>query len=619
MSFLVLVARCIPSFLQNLYRTEKNLQDEGEKIAEMMARLFALWLCSLLFFSCVSGNKQYERYCDEMIQQAGVAASHHNSGMVAAAEAAVTQVRELFQKAITLQPDEPQAYLNMAVFLSNIHEYDDSITQFEKARVLLGSTIPRQVESQINMGVRRAKYGKYSMQRDKAYAEGKGNITEAYHWGLLQLTVSNELFRINHEVATLEVMLCEYNFTLCEQASKRFTTASLIAQGFYTQTRQPDVKKEAKMGCLHSKMVHGDFRRAIEVPPHLQVDVTEVEPDLFFNKVLEEIIAHGHDGVMTFTEEKHCHVVTSSSDTYTDIGRSVLVQRTGPSNTVALSGKVLSLLQFSGAAFYHWFCEAIPRLAIAESLLGTELSAYKVLVPSIRGSPPSFVISTLQTFFPEISASNIVPHNVETQLVDGVEMVSWARQPCPPDSPFGNGSTPLQCASLAHPTALRAARDRFVSHLTPSNTQRAPYVLIAGRGHDTTMRNFDEQRLFAAVRTALPSSVEVFLFDASQQSLPESLALFHGAVGVVGVHGGALSNIMVCRPSTFLVEIGMNTIGAQQYRHVSTALGMRYYFSSVYPDSLKRSIAAPFVDFDDKLVSTLVAKAYGLDNGEDEL
>ena len=51
------------------------------------------------------------------------------------------------------------------------------------------------------------------------------------------------------------------------------------------------------------------------------------------------------------------------------------------------------------------------------------------------------------------------------------------------------------------------------------------------------------------------------------------MALFSRAVAVVGVHGGALSNILFCRDGTLIVEIAPRSVQSWHYAHAAAALG----------------------------------------------
>ena len=79
----------------------------------------------------------YEQLCDEMIQISQRAAAQHNSGDEAAAAGSVEEALFTFDAARALQPAEPQAYLNAAVFLGNINRMEESLELWDAIPPLL--------------------------------------------------------------------------------------------------------------------------------------------------------------------------------------------------------------------------------------------------------------------------------------------------------------------------------------------------------------------------------------------------------------------------------------------------------------------------------------------------
>jgi len=121
-------------------------------------------------------------------------------------------------------------------------------------------------------------------------------------------------------------------------------------------------------------------------------------------------------------------------------------------------------------------------------------------------------------------------------------------------------SSKMSGFSLAHPHALQMLRTRLLERLQPQLLQNQkpalnrPTIVVASRGDSTGMRHFDENSLVGALSLAMPGH-DVVLSNGSQP-LFDNLALFAAASAVVGVHGGALANIVVCSASIPLVEIG---------------------------------------------------------------
>ena len=108
-----------------------------------------------------------------------------------------------FERAIQLYPDEAQAYANMAQFCHNTN-------QLVRAVEYWTSTIARVGQDAKMVGMFEARrvdslYGMHAMNRDNAYKEGQGNLTEALVHAGLQLGVYNSPV-IMFDVATMQVM-----------------------------------------------------------------------------------------------------------------------------------------------------------------------------------------------------------------------------------------------------------------------------------------------------------------------------------------------------------------------------------------------------------------------------
>lgn len=579
---------------EDYYAVVNRLQG-SQRARAGMHRFFFAFVVAALIATSGGTSAQYEVLCNSMIRLAQEAAAAYNQGNVNKAESLVQQVHKAFESAVALEPSEAQAFLNMAVFLSNTHKYDEAIQQFEAAKSLvLGN---RQAETQIAFGIRRAKSQKFAKLRDETYQRGTGDVEKAHAYAVEQLAASFEPHLVNHDVGTMETMLCEYNTTHCAKSAARFRAAAFATQGLYMQRRMPSNK--ARMACLHSKLLVGNFS-GLEF---VEVVASSAASSVFFNHIGDGVVVHGQDGVLTFEDERHCQVALTSSDYYANVGRSLPVHTPNgpppppePLPSVTLENrKVLLLTQFSGAAFYHWMCEAIPRLVVSMKSL-PDFGSYALLIPALPSGAPRFVSDTFTSLFPGMS-NELYEHRAVSRASGTAVAVTWGSQPCP-----GLSAEFAHCASLAAADALVLARDEIVKVVAAYPQPKKDYILVALRGASTTMRHFDEEKLLAAVKAVVGSDgrfsgLEVETFDASRGSLLDNLALFHGATAVVGVHGGALANIMSCRRGTGLLEIGFTTIGAQQYQHVSAALGMHYRRVWVTPDVLKRALGAPEVDF----------------------
>lgn len=118
----------------------------------------------------------------------------------------------------------------------------------------------------------------------------------------------------------------------------------------------------------------------------------------------------------------------------------------------------------------------------------------------------------------------------------------------------------------------------------------------------------NEADVLAAVRANVPSSfpaANVIVFDGGEHSTAEAITLFSRAKLVVGVHGGALTNILFCQQGTQVIELGFRTKKSRHYRHAAAALDLGYSLLHVKAD--ERGMGAATVALDDQKLQELGA------------
>jgi capsular polysaccharide biosynthesis protein len=547
-------------------------------------------------------TEEYNQLCDGMVQGAIEASKLHNEGKKDAAEEKMASVRDLYAKAIAINPSEPQAHLNLAIFLSNTHQFEEALEKFEETKKYLGGQI--NFLKMVDQRMRKAKLGLYSKNRDEAYLEGKGDVRQGLSWAKKQLTVSDAPMVVQHEIATMKALLCEYDEELCTEAMQDFQTATTLSMHGFAR-RMPLKCKKDDSRLLLRWSEHPSVTTDVLVKPNAEKDVLGV----YLHHVEKGIII-GRDGIvmpqiippLSSTDEVECSLLSPATDFYLNVAQNVLRKpfdresETKLGRPMVRQVDVLSLVQFAGTAFYHWMCEAVPRLVAAKTFL-RENPNVKILVPKTV----KFIDRTLEMFAEEfgIPDDRLIYHDPPYYFhYKYIHFVQW--------DPVVKPHRPATTA-LAHPGALAAARDTFRATLAANATVGkvdeevpAKYIVFAGRGSGTSMRNFDETKVIAALQSELaekhPDVKLVHVTNA--HTFEQALRLFAGAVGVVGAHGGALSNLMACKAGTFVVEIGFKGDATQHYAHVSESLGLAYINVHVAADALGRSMGAPEISFD---------------------
>ena len=158
----------------------------------------------------------------------------------------------------------------------------------------------------------------------------------------------------------------------------------------------------------------------------------------------------------------------------------------------------------------------------------------------------------------------------------------------------------------------RGAKEEEAEAEEPKSTERNLLVYAARR--DVSMRNLDKEDdadLVEALQAiAKEHGLEFWRFEAEKDAnvggVRHAIDVFKRAAIVVGVHGGALSNILFCQTDTLVVELGMKSPLLRHFEHAAVALGM--YYSRVLLEDDEHGVGARTV----KLPSDGVEQAEGI-------
>lgn len=200
-----------------------------------------------------------------------------------------------------------------------------------------------------------------------------------------------------------------------------------------------------------------------------------------------------------------------------------------------------------------------------------------------------------------------------------------------------NGGTPeplvvdLQASDSQHALmprqGIRLVRDRLLAAVPPAQLQAmsaaSPYVVLLSRTKEAMRRLKEEDALFARLvdEAANGDKTRVVRFGGGALSIAEAAGLFHGATVVIGVHGGALSNIVFCQlppapgavagesddsgNTRLVVELGFAAAQTRHYAHAAAALDLPYKLELLELDP--RGPGAPEVSISDAAMDRIVA------------
>lgn len=587
--------------------------------------LIVAFVAVLLICGVQAWEETYEELCQEIIKMGQQAAGLANSGDMRGALDAVQGARNVFAQAVKMEPANPQAYADIGVLLLNANMFNESIKNLEKALELIGPSEkpvrgkpPSPLERarmHFRSSIRRANYGYCSKSRDEAYKNGAGDVKAAYGWARCQLQYSEHPHRVHHDLGTLAVFLCEYNATMCTAAKRHFVEAATTAFQRYSLARAslPNVNSAANLQCIHSNRSKGQWTNNSK-----KVKTQKISEKISLHEIRgHKMMINGNDGVITFPQDAgDCTVLSPASDDYLDLGAnllpgSLLTGQRGngagdvlprPMRRISSGTVVFSAVQFATVSFYHWLCEVIPRLVVA-SIYWDKWREAVVLIP--EASNNRFMTQSLSLVFHDrVSLAEYKPYTEAEQLA----FVQWDAPECPhPQGP---------CSALADPLALALARNELVRALRQSSWRdlafHKPVIVFAARGSKVSMRAFDEEEFIKRLNKALEQRrvvAEVIVHNGDEMPFGQSLATFRQAAVVVGVHGGALSNIMACAPGTIVIEVGFTTAAARHYHHISRSLALDYRLVEVEQDALFRGLGAPTIAFDEERAISMVLEA----------
>jgi len=166
-----------------------------------------MWSIKILLFVVVvvSGNDgTYEEACDSIIAHAQKASKYFNAGHVEMANREKELAKRGFRRATRIDDTHPQAYLNMANFLLNTQELEESVRYWDIVASMIGDE--QELRDYVKSRRTKARFGLYSKSRDRAYNEDK-NLTEALFWSKKQLEVIENHPEVHFDRGTIQIML----------------------------------------------------------------------------------------------------------------------------------------------------------------------------------------------------------------------------------------------------------------------------------------------------------------------------------------------------------------------------------------------------------------------------
>merc|ERR1712194_621525 len=153
--------------------------------------------------------------------------------------------------------------------------------------------------------------------------------------------------------------------------------------------------------------------------------------------------------------------------------------------------------------------------------------------------------------------------------VETLYYANWA-------SPVALGRDGSHCATPR--SLLTSLRGALADGHAISKGDAAPSLLYISRAGQSMRAKFAEDVVMREGLKAIAGEASpalTFRIFGGEGSLKQQASIFRDARAVVGTHGGALTNLLFCSPSTLVFEIGFESPLSGHYRHLASALGIR--------------------------------------------
>lgn len=571
----------------------------------------------------------YDRKCDEIVMHSSLAGQLFNAGRKEEAIAKLEAAEASFRAAKKLRPTEPQAFVSIATTMLNAQRFDESIQYWQEAAKLLPKG---RAQDWATSRATWAQYGKVSTERDRIYAHGQGNVTQALELMQRQLDIYPAFPTLHHDKATALVMLSALReksvgealleFSEAQESTFRAWRAGLRATGAS--------KCCAECGGVvldwpgHFSAGHGGALTAVDWVSH-PADGQPYGGHFLDGRAFiarfegkagsSSVAVAGGDGIIV--DELGCWLFLSSSSRWAQGPRNLQMLElwSGPPSPqdadpplafhdhgrgqfpnggrtmkVRTERKVASVVQFAAASFFHFVSEVLGRLLILRRGGILDDTEVMVVLPKVAGmgSKAAAKGATERKGFAgealDMLAGDIIAANRAIWLrTDGPPDVRLRMQTLffadwlPPAEPGSDGShcaAPRSVLQLTRSALLEAVDG---TGLGQSKDSRNLLIFIsrAGQSMRGTLKN--EAGLEAGLRSLAKStrpSLEFVRFASEPRSLHEQVSLFRRARVVIGVHGGALTNLMFATAGTKVFEVGFESPFAGHYRHVAAAMDL---------------------------------------------
>ena len=285
---------------------------------------------------------------------------------------------------------------------------------------------------------------------------------------------------------------------------------------------------------------------------HFQRLATCSTPDIVVTEYCDAVIAEGGE---PFSAGQLLPQYFSEEHRFLERDRERFVRRgqRAEANAVALGGEHVFICDRFSANYYHWLCDALPRL----EAFSRRMAEFSLLLPPPLAALPH-VRETLAAWpgvrvvpFPKADAAVRVEH----LLVPG----HAAR----------NGDHA--------PDLMRRVRQRLIAHFAPGVEPSGRRIYVS-RALARIRRIANESDLQAVLAR---HGFEIASFEA--MPLGEQIALMAQGSALVGIHGAGLANMLFMAPGSRAAEIRQIDKVPDCFFSLADALGHEYRYLVALP------------------------------------
>jgi len=535
---------------------------------------------------------------------------HGNNGRGAESMAA-------YNKAISINPYEGQAYSNMGFAASKVGGLREAIEWYMKAIKVQ----PQQVEAYINLGAAHKDLDElgtalWSLRRAVSLRPDSSDA----HYNAAQIhdqrgDFSESMHGFSQTLHYMERGLRDRNTSrICSTMPgwpEEYCSTPACPTGSWRLIKGAPCKGEQGITCRHTATTWdrygyqygpkwaGDPTGAVPPRGHVVAVGGPVWSNLLYRDktswvaIVEKGTVAGVSGSVT----AGCKVLLSVHNSYVPVHRDMLDHPGTGLNPTVHFRKLASIVQMSQMAYYHFILEGLPRLALLMPTLQAD--------PKIRllGPSPGFA----GDFLRYLGFDKYVSYQPGTRKYHAEKLYisDWRSSDPRPGTRF-----------FAPRHAMIEARRLFLSRLSPSQPgtissadatlHETPLLVYVSRADAQYRRVTNEAAVLASLQAvAEANGAEVVVFLGNETSAAQTVRLFSKAWLVVGVHGGGLSNVLFTREGAALLEFALPEGTMRYYAHAAMALGIDYWVVPAPPDAFRKNFV-----IDPKKVQDTAQKAW---------